>query len=340
MKIAPIISIGELLVDWVSPEPGLKDHKIYNFKMAAGGAPANVAIGLAKLGHPIYFVGGVSDDSFGTWLFDYLESSGVSTDLVQKIPQANTRHAYIFTDGVTGNRVLNHITSNQCPDSLLQSSMLDSKLLAQASIVYYGSVMQSSIEGANNLDEILALIPASTLRIYDPNIRTCLWTHQTERLKHCLEQSAQNVDILKLSDNELQFFTDEADIQTAARLIFDHYQPALLIVTLGEKGAMYISPKGKGLVKSFQVPSVEMTGAGDGFIAGLLGGLHALAQLKNQSVKETALALTSSEIEALLLEANAVGALATTQPGATAGLPTKQQLKEFLSKHHPLAIAT
>jgi len=339
MTIAPIITIGELLVDWVSPEPGLKDHKIYNFKMAAGGAPANVAIGLAKLGYPSYFVGGVSDDSFGTWLFDYLESSGVATDLVQKIPQSCTRHAYIFTTE-DGNRVLSHITSNQCPDSLLQSKLLDAKLLAQASIVYYGSVMQSTLQGAKNVDEILALIPSNALRIYDPNIRTCLWTQQMERLQHCLEQSAQNVDILKLSDNELQFFTDELDEQTAAQIIFERYQPALLIVTLGAKGAMYLSSKGQGLVKSFQVSSVEMTGAGDGFIAGLLGGFYALAQLENQSIKETVLSLTSSEIEALLLEANAVGALATTQPGATAGLPTQEQLKDFLEKHHLLAVAT
>lgn len=339
MKTPPIITIGEILVDLVCQEPKLKEHKIYDFKMAAGGAPANVAIGLAKMGFPVSFMGGVSDDSFGRWLFDYLESSGVDTGLIKKIPQSCTRHAYIYTEE-SGNRVLDHITSHNCPDSLFQISMSAPAELAQASIVYWGSVMQSSVEGAKNLEDILQLVLPSTLTIYDPNIRTCLWANQMERLKHCLEHSAQKVDILKLSDNELSFFTNEADVQAASRIIFERYQPALLVVTLGEKGALYTSPKGKGFVEGFQVSSVEMTGAGDGFVAGLLGGIYALSQLTHRSAKETLLTLTFAEIATLLRKANAVGAFATTQPGATAGLPTKQQLNEFLSQHEPQVIVT
>ena len=334
MKTPPIITIGEILIDWVCQEPKLKEQKIYDFKMAAGGAPANVAVGLARLGYPVEFVGGVSDDSFGQWLYEYLEASDVGTEHVQRLSQAVTRHAYVFTNEA-GNRVLDNITSCQSPDSLLQSSMLALERLQQVSMVYFGSVMQSSVDGAKNLDDILQLFPANVLTVYDPNIRTCLWSSQEQRLVHCLQQSAQSVDILKLSDNELCFFTEEADIQTASRIIFDRYQPILLVVTLGEDGALYISSAGQGYIESYPVASVEMTGAGDGFVAGLLGGLYTLAQLKNQSAKETALTLTLAEIKALLHEANAVGALATTQPGATAGLPTKQQLNTFMLEHHP-----
>lgn len=337
MKTPPIITIGELLVDWFCQDTELQDNKIHDFKMAAGGAPANVAIGLAKLGYPVNFMGGISDDLFGAWLFEYLKSSGVNTELVKQIPQSTTRHAYIFTDE-SGNRVLKSITANHCPDSLYSSSMLESECLAQASMFYFGSVIQSSIEGAKNLEGILQLIPSSVLTVYDPNIRTCLWTNQEKRLKACLEQSAKNVDILKLSDNELSFFTTETDVHIASRTIFDRYQPTLLVVTLGEKGALYISPKGEDFITGFKVPSVEMTGAGDGFVTGLLGGIYALAQQKCQSAKETALSLTPAEIESILSEASAVGALATTQPGATAGLPNQQQLKAFLLQHSTEAL--
>lgn len=339
MKTPPIITIGEILVDLVCQEPRLKEHKIYDFKMAAGGAPANVAIALAKLGFPASFMGGVSDDSFGRWLFDYLKSSGVDTSLVQQIPEACTRHAYIYTSE-SGNRVLDHISSHNCPDSLFQSSKMDTTILKQAAILYFGSVMQSSMAGAKTLEEILQMVPTNVLTIYDPNIRTCLWNNQMERLKQCLEHSARNVDILKLSDNELLFFTDETDVHAASRIIFERCQPTLLVVTLGEKGALYVSATGKGSIEGFQVPAVEMTGAGDGFVAGLLGGIYSLSQLTNRSAKETALALKPSEIETLLREGNAVGALATTKPGATAGLPNKQQLNEFLLKHQPQAVVT
>jgi fructokinase len=342
-----IITIGEILIDWVCLEPGLKEHKIYDFKMAAGGAPANVAIGLAKLGYPVDFMGGLSEDSFGRWLLDCLKEAGVGTRLVQHIPQACTRHAYVYTDE-SGNRVLDQITSHRCPDSLFQSCLVNPDELTQASIVYFGSVMQSSLEGAKQLEEILQRFPADVLTIYDPNVRICLWTHQMERLKPCLDHSARQVDILKLSDNELSFFTGEtidetadvAAIEAASQHIFEHYQPALLVVTLGAEGALYISAKGKGFVKGFQVPSVEMIGAGDGFVAGLLGGLYALSQQAGKSAKETVRALTPAETETLLREANAVGALVTTQPGATAGLPTRQQLSDFLLQHQPQTVMT
>jgi sugar/nucleoside kinase (ribokinase family) len=331
VKTPSIITIGELLVDWVCQEPGLKEPKIYDFKLAAGGAPANVAVALATLGYPVNFMGGVSEDLFGKWLFDYLKSTGVGTDLAIKIPQASTRQSYVFTEE-TGNRILDNITSKDAPDSLLQSSMLPASCFTETSLVYFGSVMQSTLAGAKSLDDILQRFPSTVLTIYDPNVRLCLWTEQKDRLTTCLKESAKKVDILKLSDNELHFLSDKSDLKDAARAIFEYYQPSLLVVTMGEHGAFYISSKGEGTVKSFTVASVEMTGAGDGFVAGLLGGIYSLAESKNKTVKETALALTPSEIESILREANGVGALATTQPGATAGLPTKAELKEFLSK--------
>jgi fructokinase len=334
MNISPIIAIGEFLVDWVCPEPELKEHKIYDFKMAAGGAPANVAIGLAKLGYPGYFAGGIAKDTFGDWLFDYLQSSGVGTALVRRISKAETRHVYIFTTE-TGNRVMKHITITNAPDTLYTAALLGAESLAPASVIYFGSVTQSTPEGAQNVADILAMAPADALTVYDPTIRISLWTSQEDRLTQCLTQSAHLVDLLKLSDNELAFFTDEPDIQAASRIIFDRYQPALLVVTLGEKGALYISPEGEGFIQSFQVPSVEMTGAGDGFVAGLLGGLYDLALSKKQSVKDTVLTLTPMETETILRAANAVGALATMQPGATAGLPTREQLNTFLMRQQP-----
>jgi fructokinase len=331
VKTPSIITIGELLVDWVCQEPGLKEPKIYDFKLAAGGAPANVAVALATLGYPVEFMGGVSEDLFGKWLFDYLKSAGVGTELTLKIPEASTRQSYVFTEE-TGNRILDNITSKDAPDSLFQSSKLDPSCFSKACMFYYGSVMQSSPEGAKSLEEVLQRFPSTVVTIYDPNVRLCLWTEQKERLKQCLQQSARHADILKLSDNELQFFSDKSDIPAAAAAIFEEYQPTLLVVTLGENGAFYISSKGEGTVKSFKVSAVEMTGAGDGFVAGLLGGIYTLAEQKKQSVKETIGELLPSDIENILREANAVGALATTQPGATAGLPSREELKAFLSK--------
>jgi fructokinase len=324
-----IITIGELLVDWVCQDPGLNAPKIYDFKMAAGGAPANVAVALATLGYPVDFMGGVADDLCGSWLFDYLISSGVGTQLTKKIPQAITRNSYVFTEE-SGNRILDNITSIQCPDSLYSCNLLDPNDFKHRSIVYFGSVMQSTVEGAKNLDQILQHFPNEVVTIYDPNVRLCLWKNQEDRLQTCLEESAKRVDILKLSDNELHHFTDESDFMAAAKVIFQRFQPTLLVVTLGKDGALYVLPKAEGFIKGFTVQSVEMTGAGDAFVAGLLGGIYDLAQQKNKTVQETLLALSGSEIESILRKANAVGALATTQPGATAGLPTRQQLNEFL----------
>ncbi len=309
----PIISIGEVLIDWTCLNKTLDLNKANEFIKLPGGAPANVAVGLAKLGYPVYFMGGFAADLFGDWLKEYLTALNVEVSLSQTIEDANTRCAYVLTDE-NGNRVFKGFSKSMCADSMIDCRKIDKKALKNAKIIYFGSFIQACPNTRDVIKNILENTKGHNIKVYDPNLRLAVWSSPDEALE-VIKETINYVDILKLSDDEVNLISGiDNDIEKAAQKVFNDYELKLLVITMGKGGSFYINHDGSGFVKPFKVNSVEMTGAGDGFVSGLIAGIY-----------------DNEEITAVLTKANAIGALATTKPGAMSALPTKAELEEFLS---------
>ncbi|OGI04812.1 MAG: hypothetical protein A2Y25_04290 [Candidatus Melainabacteria bacterium GWF2_37_15] len=327
MKNGKIISIGEVLVDWTCLNKTLDLNEANEFIKLPGGAPANVAVGLAKQGYPVQFIGGFSQDIFGEWLKNHLNSLNVDVSHSQTIENAGTRCAYVLTDK-NGNRVFKGFSKSLCADTMLEYDKIDLNNLKNASIIYFGSFIQACEKSRNVIKRILENTKNDNIKVYDPNLRPAVWS-SVEEAVNVIKQTIKYVDVLKLSDDEVNLVSGiENNIESAAEKVFNEYSLKLLVITMGEKGSFYINKNGRGYVQPFKVPSVEMTGAGDGFVSGLIGGIYEYINTENQDIENIA----SEEISFILTKANAVGALATIKPGAMSALPTRKELEEFLAK--------
>ena len=332
MENKKITTIGEALIDWVCLDKTLDLNKAETFIKAPGGAPANVAVGLAKLEYPVQFVGGFADDIFGPWLKDFLLSFNVDISKSVDIKNSNTRNAYLMTDQ-NGNRVLKGFSNQCCADSMLQLNNINMDAITSSPLVYFGSLLQADIKSRYTLNNIINAVVTDNIVIYDPNLRLCLWPDTGEAIK-VISDTFKMVDIVKLSDDEITLITGINDIETAAKKIFSEFQFKLLVITLGGEGSLYFNKQGSGHIKPFVVKPLEMTGAGDAFVAGLIGGLYdiIIQEEKNYNNLDDIIEnLPSEKLEKIMVRANALGALTTTKPGATSALPTKSELEQFMS---------
>lgn len=313
------ICLGELLVDFVPTETGKDLVEASTFRKAAGGAPANVAVGLKRLGIDSGFMGMVGVDPFGRFLALTLEAHGVDISTLQHTREAPTALAFVSLRA-DGDRDFVFF-GNPSADKLLSPADIDLSAIARAKVLHFGSISLSrepartaTLYAADAAQEAGAMIS------YDPNLRLPFWA-DADAARQGLRAGLAKADVVKISEDEVIFLTGASDPARARDLLWTE-RMKLMVVTSGSAGSVYITNDFMGRVPGFQVKAVDATGAGDAFTAGLLAGL-----LKHRQAIRT---------EAILKEvcrfANAVGALTTTARGAIPALPTRQQVDEFLSK--------
>jgi fructokinase len=322
------LCLGEILVDWVCTTAGAELDSAQVFTKAAGGAPANTAVGLARQGVSTAFVGRISDDSFGLWLKSVLQKDGIDIRGTISDAQAQTRMAYVVTTS-TGDRKLAAFTKIACADARLQSSDLIEAQFKEASVLHFGSIslIENPVQEATAKAVELAR-KHGLLVSYDPNVRIGLW-QSADQCKDKILQTLPWGDIVKINEDELLFLTGSRELDAADRLRIEH-NIGLLIITLDSRGAYFTHTNGSKTVNGFQVKLLEATGAGDGFNSGVLCGL--LKLLKGQTDKRAALdKLSTQQITEIINRANAVGALTCTKAGAIPALPTTAEIEEFLS---------
>ena len=312
-----VIACGELLIDFVPTESGVTLVEAPAFKKAAGGAPANVAVGAARLGYRAGFLGQVGEDVFGHFLADTLAQSGVDVAGLRFTPEARTALAFVSlrADGERSFMFYRHPSA----DMLWRPENVDAAYAASARIFHYGSI---SLIGEPSRSATFAALDharrAGALISYDPNLRLALWP-SADAARAGMLAGWQHADLAKVSEEELEFLTGESDEIRAVRKLW-HDRLKLLTVTRGAAGSAYFTADASGEVPGFQVSAVDTTGAGDGFLAGLLAGLL-----------DGGLQFEQERIEAALRLGNAVGALTTTQRGAIPALPTREKVEAFLA---------
>ncbi|MDA0243661.1 MAG: PfkB family carbohydrate kinase [Chloroflexi bacterium] len=304
-----VVCFGEMLIDFVPTVNGVSLAEAPAFQKAPGGAPANVAAGVAKLGQTAAFIGKVGDDEFGHMLAHTIAEAGVDIRGVRYDATARTALAFVTlrADGEREFMFYRHPSA----DMLLRPDELDHDLIAQAQLFCFGSI---SLIAEPTRSALLAALdtaassPTTTL-VYDPNLRLPLWP-SAEAAKAGILSIWNRAQIIKISDEELVFLTGENSDASARSLWHDNLK--LLLVTEGRNGCKYFTAATSGRVPGFMVDAIDTTGAGDAFVAGLL----------TQLVQHPELWTDEGQLMAALRFANAAGALTTTQRGAIPALPT------------------
>jgi fructokinase len=316
-----VICLGELLIDFVPTVTGTDLISAPEFKKAAGGAPANVAVGLQQLGINAGFMGKVGDDAFGHFLIKALTDKGVDTASVQYTDEARTGLAFVSlkADGDREFMFYRHPSA----DMLLCPSEIDDEVIKAAKVFHYGSItlIDEPVRSAT-LHAIDVAADAGCLISYDPNLRLALWPDEASA-KAGLLLGLAKANIVKISEEEVEFLTGINDLEEGKNKLW-HDSLQLMVITRGSKGCCYYTTKYQGEVESFNVKAVDTTGAGDGFVAGLLQGiLKDPESLNNQA-----------SLQALCRFANAVGAITTTERGGIPSLPNYEIVKSLLMQTH------
>ncbi len=313
-----VLCFGDLLIDFVPTESGLEFADLPSFKPAPGGAAANVAVGLARLGTLSTFMGKVGDEAFGHLLIDTLRREGVDVGPVRTDGKARTALAFVTLtrDGERDFLFYRHPSA----DMLFKPDEVDEKAIEQAIIFHFDSISLAAEQPRETaLFAADQAARAGKLVSYDVNLRLPLWDSDAAA-REGIREGLKRASIVKLSDDELAFMTGKSS-PDAIRTHLWHDGLKLVILSLGDQGCIALTERGEQTVPSLPVTAVDTTGAGDGLVAGLLSGIAA-----NPNVLDDDEALAE-----LCRFANAVGALATTGRGAIPSLPTRNQVNILLS---------
>ncbi|KAJ9172996.1 hypothetical protein P3X46_016175 [Hevea brasiliensis] len=316
-----VVCFGEMLIDFVPTTNGLSLAEASAFKKAPGGAPANVAVGIARLGGTSAFIGKVGEDEFGYMLANILEENNVNNEGMRFDPGARTALAFVTLKN-DGEREF-MFYRNPSADMLLQEDELDFNLIRKAKIFHYGSIslITEPCKSAH-IAAAKAAKDAGVLLSYDPNLRLPLWS-SADSAREGILSIWELADIIKISEEEISFLTKGEDPYDDAvvRKLF-HPNLKMLLVTEGADGCRYYTKEFNGRVRGLKVDAVDTTGAGDAFVAGILSQLaEDLSLLQNEHRLRDALAF-----------ANACGALTVTERGAIPALPTREVVQNAILK--------
>ncbi|XP_043701856.1 probable fructokinase-6, chloroplastic [Telopea speciosissima] len=317
-----VVCFGEMLIDFVPTVNGISLAEAPAFKKAPGGAPANVAVGISRLGGSSAFIGKVGEDEFGYMLADILKENNVNSDGMRFDPGARTALAFVTLKS-DGEREF-MFYRNPSADMLLKESELDFDLIRKAKIFHYGSIslITEPCKSAH-IAAAKAAKDAGVLLSYDPNLRIHLWP-SVESAREGILSIWELADIIKVSEEEISFLTKGEDPYDDA-VVRKLFPPSLklLVVTEGPEGCRYYSKDFSGRVHGIPVDAVDTTGAGDAFVAGLLSQLAA-----------TDLSLLQEEdrLREALKFANACGALTVMERGAIPALPSREAVMNALLK--------
>jgi len=317
--MADIVCMGELLIDFIPTLSGLSLIEATTFKKAPGGAPANVAVGLSRLGASTAFMGKVGDDDFGRFLKKNLEKNGVDTTPLVFSKDARTALAFVSltSEGERDFMFYRHPSA----DMLFEPAEVDENAIRQAKIFHFGSIsLITEPSRSATLHAIKVAEETGLIISYDPNLRLPLWPDEEEARNGMLIGS-EYADIIKVSEDEIKFLTGEQNVRQGVEHLW-HSKLKLLVVTMGDKGCWYFTPTTDGKLPGFNVKTIDTTGAGDGFVAGVLINFLHKPDLLNDVDK----------LKSALRFANAVGALTTTKLGAIPALPDTASVLKLLKR--------
>lgn len=313
-----VLSFGEALVDFFPEKPGLPLAECDKFHRHLGGAPANVAVGLARLGARVGLMTLVGPDAFGTFVRDRLAAEGIDVAGVGVHRTAKTGVTFVAV-GAHGERSFLFFR-HPSADQMIAEHDVDEAIIARARIVHVGSsTLAREPSRAATLRALDAARRAGCLVSTDPNWRPHLWENPAEA-GPMLRELVARCDVVKISDDELAPLTGVADPEQGAARLRALGCP-LVVVTLGARGCYVSCSAGHDWLSGERVDVVDTTGAGDGFVAGLLAALSPAFAAGARPAD-----LTLDQVRDACRLGNKVGAAVVTRLGATTGLPRRGEI--------------
>lgn len=317
-KKIDVTALGELLIDFTENGTSAQGNPI--LEVNPGGAPCNVLAMLQKLGKQTAFIGKVGDDMFGRQLTEAVSSVGVDTRALLVDKEVHTTLAFVHTYP-DGDRDFSFYR-NPGADMMLAKDDVDEDLIRASRIFHFGT-LSSTHKGVREATRYAIDVAreAGDLISFDPNLRPPLWS-SLDDAKREIEYGLGKCDILKISDNEVEFLFGTTDYDLGAKLLKEKYNIPLILITLGPNGSRaYYKDMRVEVAPFLQEKTIETTGAGDTFCASSLNYVleHGLDNLTEENLTE------------LLTFANAAASLITTKKGALKVMPEKEEVLAFIA---------
>ena len=313
-----VIALGELLIDFTMN--GQSEQGNNMFEACPGGAPCNVLALLNKMGKKTAFLGKVGKDQFGTLLRDTITEAGIDASHLMTDDKVNTTLAFVHTFP-DGDREFSFYR-NPGADMMLTEDEVDPSFIAQTKIFHFGtlSMTHDGVRAATK-KAVQAAKDGGCLVSFDPNLRPPLWS-SLDLAKEQMEYGFGVCDILKISDNEIQFVSGKEDYDEGIAYLQEAYHIPLILLTMGKEGSRAYY-KGKCVERpGFAVKAIETTGAGDTFCGSSL----------NYIVEHGFEDLTEEQLGELLTFANAAAAIVTTKKGAIRSMPEREEVEALIQE--------
>ena len=313
-----VIALGELLIDFTMNGQSEQGNNL--FEACPGGAPCNVLALLNKMGKKTAFVGKVGKDQFGTLLRNTISEAGIDASHLVTDEEVNTTLAFVHTFP-DGDREFSFYR-NPGADMMLGENEVDEDFVKDTKIFHFGtlSMTHDGVRAATK-KAVSAAKDGGCLISFDPNLREPLWS-SLDLAKEQMEYGFSMCDILKISDNEIQFVSGSEDYDEGIAYLQEKYNIPLILLTMGKDGSRAYYKGMRVERKGFSVDTIETTGAGDTF------GGSSLTYLLEHDFDS----LTEEQLGEMLTFANAAAAIVTTRKGAIRAMPKRGEVLSLIEK--------
>lgn len=308
-----VVALGELLIDFTPY--GISEQGNSTLEVNPGGAPCNVLSILSKLENKTAFIGKVGNDGFGKLLKSTLEKEGIETKGLVLSNEYNTTAAFVHLDE-SGDRSFSFYR-NLGADTMLEEHEVDDKLIINSKVFHFGTLSLTHEPSKSATKKAIKIAKENGLLIsFDPNYRPSLWNSEKEA-KEAISYGLSKCDIVKISNDELEFITGIKDLNEAINSVKKEYEIKLILVTLGEKGSMYCYNDCIGYRSGFKSKVVDTNGAGDAFCGAML---HKILEIGIEKIDVKFL-------DEALDFANLAASIVITRKGALKSMPTKEVIE-------------
>ena len=313
-----VIALGELLIDFTMN--GQSEQGNNMFEACPGGAPCNVLALLNKMGKKTAFIGKVGKDQFGALLRDTITEAGIDASNLMVDENVNTTLAFVHTFP-DGDREFSFYR-NPGADMMLTADEVNPEVVKDTKVFHFGTLSMTH-EGVREATKkaVETAKANGCLVSFDPNLRPPLWS-SLDLAKEQMEYGFGKCDILKISDNEIQFVSGKEDYEEGIAYLQETYNIPLILLTMGKDGSRAYYKGMRVERPGFSVKAIETTGAGDTFCGSSL----------NYLVDHDFENLTEEKLGEMLTFANAAAALVTTKKGAIKAMPVKEEVLELIQK--------